>query len=46
MKRGIAVLGQLLAALIPTVTELLPNYPNPFNPETWIPYRLAAKTRL
>ena len=42
MKRGVVVLQQLLASLTPTETELLANYPNPFNPETWIPYRLAA----
>ncbi|MYE88564.1 T9SS type A sorting domain-containing protein, partial [Candidatus Poribacteria bacterium] len=40
-RRGIAVLEQLLAALTPKETILLPNYPNPFNPETWIPYHLA-----
>ena len=39
--RGILFLEQLLAVLIPRETILLPNYPNPFNPETWIPYRLA-----
>ncbi len=44
MIRGIVVLQQLLAALTPTETELLANYPNPFNPETWIPYRLAEDT--
>ena len=29
------------AQATPTETVLLPNYPNPFNPETWIPYQLA-----
>ena len=32
---------QLLASLTPKETALLANYPNPFNPETWIPYQLA-----
>ena len=40
-QRGIAVLEQLLAILTPKETVLLANYPNPFNPETWLPYRLA-----
>ncbi len=35
-------LADLIAYEIPSETELLRNYPNPFNPETWIPYRLAS----
>ena len=40
-RRGIAKLEGILALLVPDKTLLLANYPNPFNPETWIPYQLS-----
>ncbi len=45
-KQGIEILENLLASLIPEETALLANYPNPFNPETWIPYHLAESAEV
>ena len=45
-EHAIALFQSLLAALRPLETQLLANYPNPFNPETWIPYELATDTNL
>ena len=44
--RGIEVLEQMLETLLPKKTALLANYPNPFNPETWIPYHLAKSAEV
>ena len=41
VKRSLIQLPELVVYEIPSETQLLHNYPNPFNPETWIPYRLA-----
>ena len=45
-KRGILLLERLLAMSPPKRTMLMANYPNPFNPETWIPYQLAASANV
>ena len=41
IRQGWIQLPGLVAYEIPAETALLHNYPNPFNPETWIPYQLA-----
>ena len=35
------VLQAILPERLPTSTQLRANYPNPFNPETWIPFELS-----
>lgn len=45
-QQGIENLERLLASLLPEKTALLANYPNPSNPETWIPYHLAKSAEV
>ena len=40
------VLKSILPERLPTQTQLLANYPNPFNPETWIPYHLSQDSEV
>ena len=44
--RTLVYMQQLLATARPEKTQLFANYPNPFNPETWIPYELATDTHV
>ena len=50
-EKWLPLLEELLQVLtemktIPETTALLPNYPNPFNPETWIPYQLSTSAEV
>ena len=36
----------VLSSLAPEETALLSNYPNPFNPETWMPYKLSEPAEI
>ena len=40
------ILATVWRGQLPDRTRLLPNYPNPFNPETWIPFQLAEKAEI
>ena len=52
VNQGVIALQEILRGMIkqlrqnpalPAETKLMPNYPNPFNPETWIPYQLSKE---
>ena len=41
VQNGRIALGDVIAYLIPSHSALLANWPNPFNPDTWIPFQLS-----
>jgi hypothetical protein len=41
VKLGRIILSNLTAKAIPKHSKLMQNWPNPFNPETWIPFQLS-----
>ena len=43
---ALSVLKSILPERLPSQTQLLANYPNPFNPETWIPFELNRDTEV
>ena len=44
MRDGRIDLGAILLSAVPERSALLPNFPNPFNPETWIPFQLSGES--
>ena len=46
VERVYGVVELRIGDVMPSRTCLLPNYPNPFNPETWIPFRLAEDSEV
>jgi hypothetical protein len=46
IRDGLISLPDLVAYQVPEYSALGRNYPNPFNPETWIPYQLATDSQV
>merc|ERR1712096_538938 len=42
----LSVLKSILLERLATQTQLWPNYPNPFNPDTWIPFELSQEAEV